>query len=509
MKCDVGWRGEVVRCISSTEYVRLKKQKEAFHFKCNPCSNVEEFVHLGIGNGRDIDQPVASSSSVAADVDQPVASSSRGRGRPRAVVVADVSDQPVASSSRGHGRGRGRNVETPPDSMPTIDQPASYSSRGPGSHTVPPVTTIASLTVNIVLLVSASSLMEDLPLELPIAMNFTCPQDLISPVVAGITSYQGNIVLPNISSESSGLFNQAGGLQLADWSSRYDIPIPATETTVQLRRAHVLPVLPQETEESSDSENENEDETTRLPNWHTYNCGKRNALTLFDGLGYSYGIKKSSSKTTTWRCNNRAKPKECGALAKGKEERFTSARRVVQPILQKNFDDAPEKELPKIKYVIRAVQRRRGLHIPSNPPDFRFDWETYTEFIEPGFYRGDVVVETECTYARHLIFATDRQLELLRNAKRWYGDATFGITPSPWYQVYAIHAFIRHGNLDTQVPLVFVLMTRKRACDYRIVFTHILDLIMVPAVEEFVMDFEAAAHLIELIIVLRHAAVNL
>jgi hypothetical protein len=194
--------------------------------------------------------------------------------------------------------------------------------------------------------------------------------------------------------------------------------------------------------------------------------------------------------------------------AKGKEERFTSARRVVQPILQKNFDGAPEKELPKMKNVIRAVQRGRGLHIPSNPPDFRFDWgnipfqlltfqfcyiiETYSGFIEPGFYRGDVVVETECTYARHLIFATDRQLELLRNAKRWYGDATFGITPSPWYQVYSIHAFIRHGNLDTQVPLVFVLMARKRACDYRVVFTHILDLLMVPAVEEFVMDFEAA-----------------
>jgi hypothetical protein len=73
------------------------------------------------------------------------------------------------------------------------------------------------------------------------------------------------------------LFNQAGGSQLADWSSRYDIPIPATETTVQLRRAPVLPVsvLPQETEESSDSENGDEDETTRQPNWHTYNCGKR------------------------------------------------------------------------------------------------------------------------------------------------------------------------------------------------------------------------------------------
>jgi hypothetical protein len=40
-------------------------------------------------------------------------------------------------------------------------------------------------------------------------------------------------------------------------------------------------------------------------------------------------------------------------------------------------------------------------------------------------------------------------------------------------------------------------MARKRACDYRVVFIHILDLLMVegqqfPAVEEFVIDFEAA-----------------
>ncbi|EFX67546.1 hypothetical protein DAPPUDRAFT_330976 [Daphnia pulex] len=131
-----------------------------------------------------IDQPEASSSrarprAVVADViAQPLASSSSGRGRPR-TLEADV-DKHVASSSRGRGRGRGRNVETLPDSMPTIDQPASYSSLGRGSHTAPPVTTTASL------------------------------KDLISPIVAGIT-YHGNIVLPNINSESSGLFNQAGG----------------------------------------------------------------------------------------------------------------------------------------------------------------------------------------------------------------------------------------------------------------------------------------------------------
>ena len=106
-------------------------------------------------------------------------------------------------------------------------------------------------------------------------------------------------------------------------------------------------------------------------------------------------------------------------------------------------------------------------------------------------------MQTPCTYARHLIFATDQQLDLLRTAERWHGDATFGITPTPWYQVYSIHAFIRVGELLTQVPLVFVLMARKRACDYRAVFLKILDLLKVegrefPAVTEFMMDFEAA-----------------
>jgi hypothetical protein len=56
---------------------------------------------------------------------------------------------------------------------------------------------------------------------------------------------------------------------------------------------------------------------------------------------------------------------------------------------------------------------------------------------------------------RHLIFATDRQLALLKTAKRWYIDGTFFITPLPFYQVYVIHAFIRVGDLEKQVSYLF------------------------------------------------------
>ena len=70
------------------------------------------------------------------------------------------------------------------------------------------------------------------------------------------------------------------------------------------------------------------------------------------------------------------------------------------------------------------------------------------------FFRADIVIETRKSYARHLIFATDRQLTLLRKAKRWFGDATFYVTLSPFYQLYILHVVIRVGDLHKQVTIL-------------------------------------------------------
>ena len=70
--------------------------------------------------------------------------------------------------------------------------------------------------------------------------------------------------------------------------------------------------------------------------------------------------------------------------------------------------------------MIRSVRRVRGQNIPLNPAGFHFDWsklligkklvllikftaESYNPLIQPGFYRDDVIVQTPCTYARHMI----------------------------------------------------------------------------------------------------------
>ena len=61
-------------------------------------------------------------------------------------------------------------------------------------------------------------------------------------------------------------------------------------------------------------------------------------------------------------------------------------------------------------------------------------------------------------------------------------------------QLWSIHAFVRDGDHMKQVPLLFCLMSRRRAKDYKAVLQAVLDVLPgPPAVEEIVMDFERAA----------------
>ena len=57
------------------------------------------------------------------------------------------------------------------------------------------------------------------------------------------------------------------------------------------------------------------------------------------------------------------------------------------------------------------------------------------------------------------MFATNRQLTLLARARTWYVDGTFHVVTQLW----SIHAFVRVDDEMKQVPLVFVLMSSRRA----------------------------------------------
>lgn len=64
---------------------------------------------------------------------------------------------------------------------------------------------------------------------------------------------------------------------------------------------------------------------------------------------------------------------------------------------------------------------------------------------------------------RILVFATQRNIDLLARAKVWFMDGTFKVTPSIFFQVYTIHVMYK----DAVVPLVYALLPNKTEETYQ------------------------------------------
>ncbi|XP_052695537.1 uncharacterized protein LOC128173907 [Crassostrea angulata] len=60
----------------------------------------------------------------------------------------------------------------------------------------------------------------------------------------------------------------------------------------------------------------------------------------------------------------------------------------------------------------------------------------------PGILRRDLLVGDR----RHLSFFTERQLDLLAEAKTWCMDGTFRCVNHPWKQMFSIHGFVKSGQ---------------------------------------------------------------
>ena len=110
--------------------------------------------------------------------------------------------------------------------------------------------------------------------------------------------------------------------------------------------------------------------------------------------------------------------------------------------------------------------------------------------IPDNFLRSDVKKNEQ----RYLIFATDDQLKRLAKSKIWFLDGTFKIVKDPFVQLFSIHSFIKsESDHRKQLPLCYVLMSRRKIKDYKIVFNAILSMLPeVPIVSEAILDFESA-----------------
>ena len=94
---------------------------------------------------------------------------------------------------------------------------------------------------------------------------------------------------------------------------------------------------------------------------------------------------------------------------------------------------------------------------------------------------------------RHLVLASDKQLEVLQQSKTWYMDATFKLCRQPFTQLLTLNAFVKNGDFIKQVPLVFVIMSGKKKSDYKAVLQSIISILPgQPSVKKVTLDFEKA-----------------
>ncbi|XP_050740022.1 uncharacterized protein LOC127010190 [Eriocheir sinensis] len=142
--------------------------------------------------------------------------------------------------------------------------------------------------------------------------------------------------------------------------------------------------------------------------------------------------------------------------------------------------------MPKMSSIVRTTNRLRQARRPKQPKDLNFTW--VTEELPDNFVQHDMVVGSAC----HVIMFTALLLSLLSKAKMWYVDATFKAVQRPFQQLWSIHSFIRQGDNMKQVPLVYVLMSRRSKEDYIKILNYIMERVANNSVKRVVMDFESA-----------------
>ncbi|XP_050390644.1 uncharacterized protein LOC126809860 isoform X2 [Patella vulgata] len=308
-------------------------------------------------------------------------------------------------------------------------------------------------------------------------------------------------------------------------STRLSLPVDQTTFHLSVCPDVDMPENIQENSLTDESIGDDLSTTEAIVTYKVVDNGtERGKRKLVSSDGHTFTMKRQNKGSTEWRCSIRNKTTLCPVIIKERAGTYNAntehshaakpgiltavkiqaelkvkapmtlfepAQNIVDNILAEHVDNRePEASRPIYSNLLRYCNRFRQKERPADPTDL--DFEINEEFLATAIPEVFLQKDIHTKDGRHLLFATEKQIELLGKAKTWYIDGTFRIVNKPFYQLLSIHSFLKSGESIKQVPLAFVLMSGKSKRDYKKVFKAIMDMTpSAPAVQAFVADFEA------------------
>ena len=353
------------------------------------------------------------------------------------------------------------------------------------------------------------------------------PLDFIPPLASSATAHELDQLLPAVPSYIPDIEHDSSGVisseELPTISSVIDDEEPSIDNLIP-EPCYIAP----------------EDESGMPTYIILFGTTQRGKNVLIDSRGYEYTLERiTDSGLMAWRCVVRRKGFYCNAKflpgrftkdgqlkdPRGQSEPFTE--HICQPkykpeVVRKLRLDLKRKGLENIfEEAMTSVKTQLALNIPEEeyllftnlPSDVRLaaqvnyhrrldrpeevvelGFEIDLRNIPENFLQRDFCIRsaTQVIVARHLICATPVQLYYLSKAVCWYIDATFSIVKDPFLQMFSVHVFVRYDNCIKQIPVAFVVMSRRSKEDYEQVFRELLKLLPQVHVKKIVLDFERA-----------------
>lgn len=169
-------------------------------------------------------------------------------------------------------------------------------------------------------------------------------------------------------------------------------------------------------------------------------------------------------------------------------------------IVQRCFQNVPSTSAPYMpnKDAMRMmVHRVRNKNLPNIPKDIHevLIPDELTKINNENFLIGHYTYNEESV----IIFGTNENCRLLSLANYWLMDGTFSCCPSPFKQIYSIHAIVGAPNGTHKVlPLIYGLLSHKTVKCYEIFLemlkSHTLNNLNIDLCPQKILtDFERAA----------------